>query len=120
MSDPTAPVPRVLAGRRRLSRARPKPRCRRSPIATSSAIRRLQALIEQALANNRDLLVAAANIAAARAQVRIQRADQFPQVGRRGGRTPSPASGRHGISALSGRAAACRASSSTCSAGCGR
>lgn len=41
---------------------------------------RLQALIEQALVNNRDLAVAAANIAAAREQVRIQRAQQFPQV----------------------------------------
>ncbi|HKX92484.1 MAG TPA: efflux transporter outer membrane subunit [Sphingomicrobium sp.] len=41
---------------------------------------RLQALIGQALANNRDLMVAAANIAAARAQYRVQRAQQFPQV----------------------------------------
>ena len=41
---------------------------------------RLQALIVQALANNRDLRIAAANIAAARAQVRITRANQFPQL----------------------------------------
>ncbi len=41
---------------------------------------RLQALIGQALTNNRDLMVAAANIAAARAQYRIQRANQFPTV----------------------------------------
>jgi len=41
---------------------------------------RLQALIEQALVNNRDLQVAAANIAAARAQYRIQRAAQLPEV----------------------------------------
>ena len=41
---------------------------------------RLQGLIEQALINNRDLMVAAANIAAAREQVRIQRAQQLPQV----------------------------------------
>ena len=41
---------------------------------------RLQALIEQALVNNRDLAVAAANIAAAREQVRIQRAQQLPQL----------------------------------------
>ena len=41
---------------------------------------RLQKLIEQGLANNRDLAVAAANIAAARAQYRIQRAELFPQV----------------------------------------
>ncbi len=42
--------------------------------------RRLQRLIEQALVNNRDLRVAAANIQAARAQYRIQRADLFPQI----------------------------------------
>ena len=41
---------------------------------------RLRTLIAQALANNRDLQVAAANIAAARAQYRIQRADLLPQV----------------------------------------
>jgi len=41
---------------------------------------RLQTLIGQALTNNRDLMVAAANIAAAREQVRIQRARQLPQV----------------------------------------
>ncbi|MBC2666423.1 efflux transporter outer membrane subunit [Novosphingobium flavum] len=41
---------------------------------------RLQALVEQALANNRDLRVAAANLAAARAQVRVVRANQFPEV----------------------------------------
>lgn len=41
---------------------------------------RLQTLIEQALINNRDLQIAAANIAAARAQYRIQRAERFPEV----------------------------------------
>jgi len=41
---------------------------------------RLQRIIEQALANNRDLRIAAANIAAARAQYRIQRAEQFPLI----------------------------------------
>ena len=41
---------------------------------------RLQTLIGQALTNNRDLMAAAANIAAARAQYRIQRANQFPTV----------------------------------------
>ncbi|HWU72002.1 MAG TPA: efflux transporter outer membrane subunit [Sphingomonas sp.] len=41
---------------------------------------RLQSLIVQALANNRDLRVAAANIAAARGQFRIQRAELFPEV----------------------------------------
>jgi len=41
---------------------------------------RLQALIDQALSTNRSLRIAAANIQAARAQYRIQRADLFPQV----------------------------------------
>jgi len=41
---------------------------------------RLQQVIEQALANNRDLRVAAANVAAARAQFRVQRAVIFPGV----------------------------------------
>jgi len=41
---------------------------------------RLQGLITQALANNRDLRVAAANIAAARAQYHIQRAELLPEV----------------------------------------
>ncbi|WP_394646517.1 efflux transporter outer membrane subunit [uncultured Sphingomonas sp.] len=41
---------------------------------------RLQALIDQALANNRDLRIAVANIEATRAQYRIQRGDLFPQL----------------------------------------
>lgn len=41
---------------------------------------RLQRIIAQALENNRDLRIAAANIRAARAQYRIQRAELFPQV----------------------------------------
>jgi multidrug efflux system outer membrane protein len=42
---------------------------------------RLQSLADQALANNRDLRVAYANVAAARAQVRVTRSGQFPQLG---------------------------------------
>ena len=42
--------------------------------------RRLQAIIGQAVANNRDLRVAVANIRSARALYRIQRADRFPQI----------------------------------------
>ena len=42
--------------------------------------RRLQTLVIQALANNRDLMVAAANIEAARAQVTITRANQLPRI----------------------------------------
>lgn len=41
---------------------------------------RLQTLVAQALQNNRDLRIAAANIAAARAQVRIIRANQLPRL----------------------------------------
>ncbi len=41
---------------------------------------RLQAIIEQALGNNRDVRIAAANIAAARAQYRINRANILPEV----------------------------------------
>lgn len=41
---------------------------------------RLRTLVGQALVNNRDLRIAAANIRAARAQYRIQRADLLPQV----------------------------------------
>lgn len=42
---------------------------------------RLQQVIETALVNNRDLRIAAANIAAARAQMRVIRANQFPEIG---------------------------------------
>ena len=42
---------------------------------------RLQSLVDQALANNRDLRVAYANVAAARAQARVSRAGQFPEIG---------------------------------------
>lgn len=48
---------------------------------------RLQTLIEQALANNRDLRVAAANVAAARAQVQVVRSSQFPELGVNGSAT---------------------------------
>ncbi len=41
---------------------------------------RLQAVIAQALSNNRDLRIAALNIESARAQYRIQRADRFPDL----------------------------------------
>jgi multidrug efflux system outer membrane protein len=50
---------------------------------------RLQQLITRALDNNRDLRVAAANLIAARAQVRVVRADQFPAIGATGSATYS-------------------------------
>lgn len=57
---------------------------------------RLQSLVEQALVNNRDLRVAAANVAAARAQVRVTRANQFPAVGISGSATDSETGGGFG------------------------
>ncbi|MBN8808245.1 MAG: efflux transporter outer membrane subunit [Sphingomonas sp.] len=48
---------------------------------------RLQAIIAQALANNRDLRIAAANIAVARAQYRIQRAELLPEIDASAGAT---------------------------------
>ena len=56
---------------------------------------RLQTLIGAALANNRDLRVAALNIEQARAQFQIRRADQFPSVGLgvNASRGPSAANG---------------------------
>ena len=50
---------------------------------------RLQNLIAQAFANNRDLMVAVSNIAAAREQYRIQRAQQLPMLNAAGGATAS-------------------------------
>ncbi len=57
---------------------------------------RFLTLAEQALANNRDLRIAAANVAAARANVRVVRSGQFPVIGASagadyatGGDTPS-------------------------------
>ena len=47
----------------------------------------LREVIALALANNRDLRIAALNIEQARAQYRIQRADLFPAIGATGGQT---------------------------------
>ena len=58
---------------------------------------RLQALIAQALANNRDLRSAVANIRAARAQYRIQRSTLVPNVGATGSFTESRGSTRGGL-----------------------
>lgn len=54
---------------------------------------RLQSLIEQALLNNRDLRVAAANVAAARAQLTVTRANQFPALNVSGSATRTDAGG---------------------------
>ncbi len=65
---------------------------------------RLQALIAQALANNRDLRVAAANIQAARAQYRVQRADLLPQVDASASYTRTRRGGQAGRVAFTGDA----------------
>jgi multidrug efflux system outer membrane protein len=57
---------------------------------------RLQSLVEQSLQNNRDLRVAAANIAAARAQVRVVRANQFPALDVSGSATDNETGGGFG------------------------
>lgn len=65
---------------------------------------RLQTLIAEAVADNRNLRATAANIAAAREQYRIQRANQFPMVTASGGVTLSGdrSSGGSGTGAGSG------------------
>jgi multidrug efflux system outer membrane protein len=61
---------------------------------------RLKTIIDQALANNRDLRAAVANIAAARAQYQVQRANLFPHVNATAGATlgQEPASVVTGVS----------------------
>ena len=62
------------------------------PVLTYSQVfqdPRLQTLIAEALANNRDLMIAASNIAAAREQYHIQRAQLLPTVNAGAGVTVS-------------------------------
>ena len=63
---------------------------------------RLQALIEQALANNQDLRQALANIQAARALYRVQHSELFPAVDASGGTTIRRSSTQNGTSNGSG------------------
>lgn len=63
---------------------------------------RLQTLIGQALVNNRDLRIAAANIVAARAQYRIQRSELFPQVDASASYTRSRSAGQSSGSGTDG------------------
>ena len=60
---------------------------------------RLQAIIVQALANNRDLRIAAANIAVTRGQFRIQRAELLPQVNAGAGTALRGGAGSNGSTA---------------------
>lgn len=82
---PAAPVPASFPGAAQAAAA--------TPAADTIAWRdyfadaRLREVIALALANNRDLRVAALNIEKARAQYRIQRADLFPAIGASGSQT---------------------------------
>lgn len=67
------------------------------PVLTYSQVfqdPRLQTLISEGLANNRDLMVAASNIATARAQYRIQSAQLLPTVNSEAGATVSGQDGK--------------------------
>jgi multidrug efflux system outer membrane protein len=61
---------------------------------------RLKAVIAEALANNRDLRIAMANVAAARGQYVVQRSDQFPKLDA----TASATYGQTPVTALGGGA----------------
>jgi multidrug efflux system outer membrane protein len=63
---------------------------------------RLQRIITQALANNRDLRVAAANIAAARAQYHVQRAELLPEVDATAGYRHAHSNGSTSLTSTSG------------------
>ena len=63
---------------------------------------RLQTLIAQAISNNRNLMTAAANVAAAREQFRIQRAQQLPTLDATAGATVSGARGASSSSSGTG------------------
>lgn len=65
---------------------------------------RLQSIIDQALANNRDLRIAVANIEATRALYRIQRADLFPQLNATGAYSYRD-NGGNGVSTATGTGA---------------
>jgi multidrug efflux system outer membrane protein len=60
---------------------------------------KLQTLIDRAISNNRDLRIALANIASARAQYRVQRAELLPQINAGGGVDVQGGGGGQGTSA---------------------
>ncbi len=62
----------------------------------------LRSIIAQALANSRDLRIALANLESARAQYRIQRAGQLPEIGVDAGVTRSRSSDTSGVSTGTG------------------
>ena len=87
---PMAPVPQAFAGDSAAAAAGPVAEIGWRDVFTDPA---LQRVIETALANNRDLRVAALNIEKARAQYRVQDAALFPTInasaGGNGSRTPA-------------------------------
>ena len=87
---PVAPVPPGFPA----GAAYPPLPAEAAPLAWRTLFRdaALQAIVDQALTSNRDLRVALANVEVARQQYRIQRAEQFPQVGVDGGVTRSRSS----------------------------
>jgi len=79
LAQPATPVPAAWpSGRAYPEQAAAEP----PPISYTHVFQNpgLQALVEQALANNRDLRVAAANLARARAQVGVTRSREFPEI----------------------------------------
>ncbi|MGZ2747646.1 efflux transporter outer membrane subunit [Burkholderia stagnalis] len=74
---PAQPVPATYPG---INAAEPAPATAVPDWRTYFADARLRALIEQALANNRDLRAAAARVEQARAVYGIRRADQWPSI----------------------------------------
>ena len=112
------PVPPSWPAGDRLSARRARRRCPRVTYRDVFRDPRLQTLIVQALANNRDLRIAAANIAAARAQVRItaRRAIAAARRDAARARTRRRRRRRHRRPATTS-ASGSRRSRSTCSAG---
>lgn len=89
---PAAPVPETYAG----SDATPALQGATESVAAWQdyfAEPRLRQLIDAALANNRDLRVAALNIEQARAAFQVRRADLFPSVGLAANASRAPAAG---------------------------
>lgn len=103
---PDAPVPAAWPDGPAYRRSPPQAAAAADPMRAADAIgwrdvfqdARLQRLLEIALTDNRDLRIAALNVAAAEAQYRVQRADLFPQLGATGsfdaGRTPAAVASR--------------------------
>jgi multidrug efflux system outer membrane protein len=92
LPERAAPIPAAWPS----DAAYPAPRVETvQPLAFDAIFRdaRLRTLVATALEKNRDVQVAAANLAAARAQVRVIRSAQFPQIDASGSATTADSSG---------------------------